>query len=431
LLQPAGGISGRKDEADSSYLERLEKDKSMEARIMRVALLAAVLSGSMGAQYRTPNFIVETRDAELAAEIGRAAEEYRRDLAVEWLGKSMPKWWQPCVMTVRVGPNLGACGATTFVFDQGEVFGWRMTIQGSHERLLDSVLPHEITHMIFASHFRQPVPRWADEGAASSVEHASERAKHQKMLYRFLCTGRGIAFNEMFAMKQYPRDIMPLYAQGHSLATYLIQLGGRRKFVEFVGDGMSSDDWSAAIQRHYGISGAGALQKTWLAWVRNGSPLLDTPRTQPATAIDGQMLAAAGRRARPEPNLIYHIRAEQPAPYAPGSVIPARPSSFSRPRSTASELPDSGWYAAGTQAKAPATAVAAAAPPAVEQPHASGVRSEVTHPQAFEQFQQIEVEPRRWPGQPIQYAPQAVPYVPAGIIQYAPQGMPMSCSPGG
>ena len=58
------------------------------------------------------------------------------------------------------------------------------------------------------------------------------------MLDQFLRTGRGIAFNQMFAMTEYPQDIMPLYAQGYSLAEYLIQIGGRRKYVEFLADGL-------------------------------------------------------------------------------------------------------------------------------------------------------------------------------------------------
>ena len=141
----------------------------MEARIdravaptaaKRAALLAAVLLVSMGARQRTANFIVETPDPNLAQQVAQAAEKYRRDLAVEWLGQAMPNWSQPCVMTVRAGPRLGAGGATTFQFQNGEVFDWRMTIQGSQERILDSVLPHEITHMVFASRFRRPLPRW-------------------------------------------------------------------------------------------------------------------------------------------------------------------------------------------------------------------------------------------------------------------------------
>ena len=137
----------------------------MEARFFRLALLAAALS-SLGASYRTANFIVSTSSPEAAEAIGRAAEKYRHDLAISWLGKEMPAWGQPCPITAHVGPRLGAGGATSFLFEHGEVFGWRMTIQGSLERILDSVLPHEVTHTVFATHFRQPLPRWADEGGS-------------------------------------------------------------------------------------------------------------------------------------------------------------------------------------------------------------------------------------------------------------------------
>ena len=84
------------------------------------------------------------------------------------------------------------------------------------------------------------MPRWADEGGATSVEHVSEKNKHRQMLSQFLRTGRGIAFNQMFAMTDYPPDIMPLYAQGYSLAEFLIETGGRRKYVEFLDDGLKS-----------------------------------------------------------------------------------------------------------------------------------------------------------------------------------------------
>ena len=106
-----------------------------------------------------------------------------------------------------------------------------MNIQGSRERMLDSVLPHEVTHTIFASYFRQPLPRWADEGACTTVEHRSEIAKQERKLIEFLKTGRGIPFSQMFAMKEYPPDVMPLYAQGHSLAQWLIESRGKKAFL--------------------------------------------------------------------------------------------------------------------------------------------------------------------------------------------------------
>ena len=103
----------------------------MEARIRWAVLGAAVLLVSMGAEQRSANFIVETPDPSFAQLVSQTAERYRHDLAIEWLGQAMPNWSQPCVMEVQVGPHLGAGGATQFSFDRGEVFGWRMAIQGS------------------------------------------------------------------------------------------------------------------------------------------------------------------------------------------------------------------------------------------------------------------------------------------------------------
>lgn len=300
----------------------------MDARFFRTLLVCAVLAISMGARYETPNFMIETKDPQQAKQYGDAAERFRRELAIEWLGEEMPRWGDRCPITVNVGKRLGAGGATTFVFNHGEVFGWRMSIQGSHERILDSVLPHEITHMILASFFRQPLPRWADEGAATSVEHISERARHRQMLVEFLQTQRGIPFNNMFAMKEYPADIMPLYAQGFSLSEYLIQQGGKQKFLAFLKDGLEGERWSDAIRHHYGHQNMGILQNTWLGWVAQGFPDIrrpSTPEGAPAT-----MLASAPR-PRPEPNLIYRSAASTPrpaaaAPAAPdGSASPWRP----------------------------------------------------------------------------------------------------------
>ncbi len=300
----------------------------MDASLVRPVVLALSLL-ALGATYRTPNFVVTAPTPQLAREVALAAEEYRRQLAVEWLGYTLPRWYRPCPIYVKVGPHLGAGGATSFYFDRGEVFGWRMTIQGSRERILDSVLPHEVTHTIFASHFRQPLPRWADEGACSTVEHPSERAKQQRMLIQFLRTGRGIAFWRMFQMKEYPRDVLPLYAQGHSLCTFLIQQGGKRKFIQYLEAGLQQENWPLVTRQFYGYPSLGALQQAWLDWVRRGSPPLpggsaekqppllaqagSSPRQTPAGG-------SAGKLPRPRPNLIYRAQSADP----PDSPVPAR-----------------------------------------------------------------------------------------------------------
>ncbi|MCS7304598.1 MAG: hypothetical protein NZ602_05755 [Thermoguttaceae bacterium] len=246
----------------------------MDARRLGVVGLVVVCLASLGASARSRNFIVHTADSQHAVAFAQQAEKLRRELAIAWLGQVLPDWSYPCPITATVGPHLGAGGATSFVFDRGEVYGWRMTIQGSYERILDSVLPHEITHMIFASYFRRPLPRWADEGAASTVENETEKAKHRHMLLQFLRSNRGIPFDRMFAMSEYPADILPLYAQAYALAEYLIQLGGRRKYVDFVADGLNTGRWADALHKHYGIPNLQTLQNQWVAWVGQGFPAL-------------------------------------------------------------------------------------------------------------------------------------------------------------
>jgi len=296
----------------------------MEAHFYRGFVLIAAI-GLMGASQRSANFVVSASTPEIAAKVCGAAETYRRDLAIQWLGTAMPNWAQPCPIEVHVAPHLGAGGATSFMFEHGEVYGWQMTIQGSLERVLDSVLPHEITHTVFATHFRRPLPRWADEGSCTTVEHPSEKMKQQTMLIEFLQTNRGIPFSRMFVMKEYPHDVMPLYSQGYSLARYLIDQGGRRKFLEFLADGMRDEEWARAMRQHYGYANLAVLQASWLDWVRQGSPAREyKPQPGPAS-MPGNALASNDRRPRPEANLIYR---GQDAPLTgplPGPVDDGRP----------------------------------------------------------------------------------------------------------
>jgi hypothetical protein len=300
--------------------------------ILLAGIVACMAVGDAGAAgHRTANFVVEAPTEQLARRIGDAAEQYRHTLAVEWTGAPLPRWSRPCPITAQVAPHLGAGGATSFVFDKGEVFNWTMTIQGSEERILDSVLPHEITHTIFASHFRRPLPRWADEGACTTVEHPVERARQHKLLIEFLTNRRGIAFPDMFAMKEYPADVLPLYAQGYSLARYLIERGGRHKYVAFVADGLASDDWAGALGKHYGIGTVPQLQHVWLDWVKQGCPAPPAALAAAPVAIGDWSATTRGQSPDPRPAV--------PATSSPVATSAARTSIYAQARRAAEGQP--------------------------------------------------------------------------------------------
>ncbi len=276
--------------------ERQGGHLGMEAKSLRAVLARRLWTGAAGmavaalmvqavsaASVRTRNFIVTARDVAFARQVADAAEQYRASLAIEWLETELPPWPHPCPIAVQEAKGAG--GATSFIFRNGTPTEWTMSIQGSRERILDSVLPHEITHTVFATHFGRPVPRWADEGACTTVEHLSERAKQQEFLLQFLTTGRGIPFNSMFRMTEYPHDIMPLYSQGHSVAQYLLEQGSKRQFVDFVGLGMRTGNWDQAIHQSYGFEDLSELQVTWIAWVRQGSPSMNGQNRLPTQAL--------------------------------------------------------------------------------------------------------------------------------------------------
>ncbi|EAQ79804.1 hypothetical protein [Blastopirellula marina] len=288
----------------------------MEARIC----FAAVIFGaalSLGANHRTENFVVTAPDKQMAQQTCEAAEGFRRQLALEWLGRELPPWSQPCPILVKVGGGAG--GFTQFAFNRGVPFNWTMEIQGSRERILDSVLPHEILHTVFASHFGRPLPRWADEGACTTVEHDSEKNKNTKLLYECLTTDRGIAFNRMFAMEDYPADVLPLYAQGYSLARFLIVQGGKPKYVEYIGEGMKSNNWTRTTNKFYGYHSLSDLQVAWLGWVRDGSSIANVRGPQQQVAQN-----------EPEP---FVLRGQSPeAPHNSVAVAVATPQPSGQPR---------------------------------------------------------------------------------------------------
>jgi len=262
----------------------------MDALILRTTLIAITICVSTGANYRTRNFVVTAQNADVARRVGDAAEEYRRRLAIYWTGDALPNWSSPCTLNVKSG-SYGAGGQTTFQFVGNEVLNWRMSVQGSLERILDSVLPHEVNHTIFACYFRRPLPRWADEGAATLFEHRSEQQIQLDLLQRVVKSGRGfIPLRKLLNMKNYPTGRMPmltLYAEGFGLVDFLMHQGGRHTYLKFLTEG-KRNGWEPAIRKYYNHNGVEALEKDWRAWVMAGMPHYGTAPEEMIALIGAQ-----------------------------------------------------------------------------------------------------------------------------------------------
>ncbi len=241
-----------------------------------IALL--LVRSAAGASFATPNFVAHAADPQVAEQVARTAEYFRKILAEEWTGKELPNWPSPCPIQVTVG-SMGASGSTTFTFENDRVHSWDMRVRGTLERVLDSVVPHEVCHTIFASKFRRPLPRWADEGAATLVEHPSERLRQVDLLNRVFSRRQQMPLQTLFGIREYPtnpEDLYTLYAEGYSLAEFLVQRtgeGGKRVYLDFLEEALTSG-WDKAIQAHYGYESVNSLEQDWGKWVMAGSPSL-------------------------------------------------------------------------------------------------------------------------------------------------------------
>jgi hypothetical protein len=285
---------------------------------MRRSLVAVLVGavGSLGASYPTSNFVVDAPTAQIAQQVGQAAEHYRRQKALEWLGREMAPWAQPCPIVVRVTLN-GPGGATQFAFDRGIVRSQHMQIEGPLDRILESVLPHEVTHTVFADFFRCPVPRWADEGGAVLSEDAVEKERHDRLVRQVLNTpGRMIPLRRLFALREYPGDVMVLYAEGFSVANYLVSISNKPTFLHFVAGGMTGG-WDTAVKTYYRLNSVEELEQAWLAHLR-------ATKRPPGTILAQN--TPAGTAADPTNRVVVRqtVPPIQPAPVYRGQA-PAEP----------------------------------------------------------------------------------------------------------
>jgi hypothetical protein len=233
----------------------------------RIAALAILIFPLLaGASFRSTNFSVEATTREIAERVANRAEECRVDIAKAWLGHELPGWSAPCPIRVRLTQGE-AGGLTSFGFHQGRVTDQRMTVEGRLDRILASALPHEVTHTIFAGYYGGPMPRWADEGASLLSEDERERQRHDQIAIDLLTRGGELPLARLFQIEDYPKDLMSFYGQGYSISRFLIEMGGRPRFLRFVRDGLK-DGWDTSTRAHYALSNVRELDRAWRSWHR-------------------------------------------------------------------------------------------------------------------------------------------------------------------
>jgi len=213
------------------------------------------------------NFSVHAATPEIARSVEIAAERYRKEKALEWLGKELPPWPERCSIQVEITAG-DSSGATTFQFEDDKVAHQNMLLKGSLDRILAAELPHEITHVVLANYFGRPLPRWADEGAAILSSDDLQRKKTERFLRQILASpDRFIPLRRLVSFTDFPKDAAALYAEGYSAVRFLVEAKDRGTFLDFISTA-NLVGWDEAAERHYGYVNLEAFEKVWVEWVK-------------------------------------------------------------------------------------------------------------------------------------------------------------------
>jgi hypothetical protein len=239
-----------------------------------------VATSAFAAKFQTANFEVTADSPEVAKAIAEEAEKWRAALAKHWLKTPLEDWPEVCQIEVRTR-RTGGSGWTSYEKVGGKLVRVGIELQGPPERLLEYVLPHELTHAVLVLALGEAMPRWADEGAAMLSESDSQKLRQKLLVEQLVQSGNAIPARQLLEMPDYPASqsrLHAFYAQSLMLTEFLISRGGPAEFLDFVRAGRD-ESWDLALSRHYKWENIEAMEGAWSEWLqKNGEP-----QTPPST----------------------------------------------------------------------------------------------------------------------------------------------------
>ncbi|MEE8359440.1 MAG: hypothetical protein V3S04_00775 [Candidatus Omnitrophota bacterium] len=137
------------------------------------------------------------------------------------------------------------------------------------EVFFNSVLPHEMAHIIFREFigFDTPIPLWLDEGVACSNEKdaAKKFGYYAKELFK---QGKAVTVSQLnrSTYQNIPPDVF--YPFAATLTIFLLEeLGHRRDFVEFCRELRDGTEFSEALRKVYRVESVEELDKKFATFL--------------------------------------------------------------------------------------------------------------------------------------------------------------------
>jgi hypothetical protein len=236
---------------------------------LRLVLFASLLftadSSSAGEPFprivETANFLVNGPTSEIGELVGQRAEQFRREIALAWLGTEIPTSEHVNLIYVNIDPSRSI--GRTIVSRKNR--GHYVRLTGPLEDVSEYMVAHEVAHTVIAAKYGLEFPAWANEGIASVYDEPARCQIREGIERDFVANNSWPQIADVMAE---PIRSQSQYTVAASLTQLLVTQNSRTQFIAFVEAGQGHG-WDAALRDHYDISGVGELQLLWQRWVFN------------------------------------------------------------------------------------------------------------------------------------------------------------------
>lgn len=135
--------------------------------------------------------------------------------------------------------------------------------QGS---FFDSILPHEMTHIIFREFIGKNIalPLWIDEGVACSQEK-SNLASRMRIAREMISQNKYLTLDEISRLGKLGDSVTPdvFYSEAASLVVFLTHKEGKSGFLDFSRLLRDGTDWKKALFRVYNFTSLEEMEEKW------------------------------------------------------------------------------------------------------------------------------------------------------------------------
>lgn len=141
------------------------------------------------------------------------------------------------------------------------------------QKFMDSILPHEIAHIVFREFIglKKDLPLWFDEGVAC-VHEESILKYRLAALRKFLEQGQSLGLEELSAIKD-TEKISPelFYSEAASLVNFLLTKYGTNGFLDFSRELKNGADWKDALRKAYNFQTLKEMESRWKQYIMENS----------------------------------------------------------------------------------------------------------------------------------------------------------------